>query len=197
MEVQLQDLLATIKKDGVDSAEQEAKGIIVRAEAEAKTIVATAEKRAADMLGEVKQDVARFEASAKAAVSQAGRDLLISVQEALQAAFDRIVQRAVAENFSQVAFTDAIVSIVKAFQFQGELEVPQKVLKDIESNLQAQLGAEIKAGLELKVNPSLSGGFILREKDGRAYYDFSAESIAEAIKASLNQQFADLVAIKQ
>ena len=196
MEVRLQELLETIKKDGVESAEKEAVAIVAKARAEAQAIIAAAEKKTEDLKETARQDQSRFESSAKAAVSQAGRDMLISIQKALQTSFDRIVQKTIAESFSGAAFTDSIVSIVKSFQAHGELEVPPETLKTIEAGLRAKLGTEIKAGLELKGNNLLTGGFILREKGGGAYYDFSDQSIAEVIKAALNEQIADLISIK-
>ena len=195
MEVQLEDLLETIKRDGVESAEKEAGEIIARAKAEAEAIIASAEKKAMSLRETAQQDANRFENSAKAAVSQASRDLLISIQKSVEDAFNDIIQKTVAEHFSGDALTECIVNAVKSFKVDGELELASADLKTIEKNLRARLGKEIKEGLEIKVNTLLSGGFILKEKGGKAYYDFSDESIAEAMRAAVSQQIADLISI--
>lgn len=195
MQVQLQELLETIKKDGVDSAEKEKKAIIAQAEDEAANIVATAEKQAENLKGVAEQDIKRFEESARAAVGQAGRDMLISVQKALEDSFNRVVETTVAGHFSGEALTAGIVSIVQSFNARGELMLSPEVLASIETNLKARLGAEIKAGLRITGSNLPGGGFILKEDGGRAYYDFSSKSIAEVIKARLSQQIADLINI--
>ena len=197
MEVQLQELLAAIKKDGVDSAEKEKTAIIIQAEELAEDIITAARKQADTLRDTAKQDAARFERSAKEAVNQAGRDLLISVQKALQNSFDHILTSTISEHFSGEALTEGIVAVVKAFNSTGELELPPETLRTIETNLKARLGAEIKAGLKIQGKNLPEGGFILREDGGSAYYDFSSRSIAEVIRSRLSQNIADLIDLKE
>ncbi len=197
MEVIVQDLLNSIKKDGVETAEKQAAEIIAKAKAEAESIVAAGKKEADGYREQAKRDAEQFEASAKSAVSQAGRDVLISVEQALQKSFDALVGKTISESFSGDTLATAIAEVVKGFKVDGALELPEKTLKSIESNLKGKLAAELKSGLELRVNKGLSGGFILKEKDGKAYYDFSADSIAEVIKSFLSQSISELIAVAQ
>jgi V/A-type H+-transporting ATPase subunit E len=195
MEVIVQDLLNTIKKDGVESAEKQAAEIIDKAKAEAEGIVAAAKKEAAGFREQAKRDAEQFEASAKSAVSQAGRDVLISVQQALQKSFDALISRTISESFSGDALAAGIVEVVKNFKIDGTLELGEASLKALESNLKGKLGAELKGGLELKLNKNIGGGFVLKEQGGKAYYDFSAESIAEVVKSYLSQHIAELISV--
>lgn len=197
MEVQVQDLLNTIKKEGVENARKEADEIIAKAKAEADSIIATARKEADQYKERAQAEARQFEASAKSAVSQAGRDILITVQKALQSSFDRIVEEAIAEKFSGDKLADAVSTVVKSFKITGEIEIPQKEMTVLETQLKAKLGEQFKSGLELKVGKGLSGGFILKEQDGKAYYDFSEESIAEVIKTYLSQSISELIRVQQ
>jgi V/A-type H+-transporting ATPase subunit E len=45
--------------------------------------------------------------------------------------------------------------------------------------------------VELKFDRSLDAGFRISNKDGSAYYDFSAESVAELFSAYLNPRLAE------
>jgi V/A-type H+-transporting ATPase subunit E len=195
MEVIVKDLLNTIKKEGVESAEKQAADIIAKAKAEAEGIVAAGKKEAESYREQAKKDAEQFESSAKSAVSQAGRDVLISVQQALQKSFDELISKSISESFSGEEMASAVAEVVKNFKIDGSLELSDSAMKSLESNIKGKLGAELKAGLELKVNKNLSGGFIIKEQGGKAYYDFSAESIAEVIKSYLSHQIAELISV--
>jgi V/A-type H+-transporting ATPase subunit E len=54
-----------------------------------------------------------------------------------------------------------------------------------------KLSAELKKGVELKSDRNLAAGFRIANRDGSAYYDFSAESVAELLSAYLNPHLAE------
>ena len=59
MEIQLQELIDKIKKEGIEAASEEAAKLRREAEAEAAGIVAAAKKEAADIVSRGKADVDR------------------------------------------------------------------------------------------------------------------------------------------
>ena len=65
--------------------------------------------------------------------------------------------------------------------------------------LRQALAARLVAGVEVKAAPDVADGFRVAEKDGRAYYDFSAASVAENLAVFLNPVMAGIVtdALKQ
>ncbi|MGN1267147.1 MAG: hypothetical protein ACI4UH_04330, partial [Dorea sp.] len=81
MEIQLQDLIDQIKKDGVESAEAEADAILNAAKAEAAKIISDAQVQADKMLLNAKNENERMVKSSEDAIRQAGRNLLISFRE--------------------------------------------------------------------------------------------------------------------
>ena len=56
MEIQLQELIDKIKKDGIESASKDAARLKQEAEGEAKRILEAARKEAADIVARGKQD---------------------------------------------------------------------------------------------------------------------------------------------
>jgi V/A-type H+-transporting ATPase subunit E len=61
--------------------------------------------------------------------------------------------------------------------------VPQKELAGLECFLREKLAEEVKKGLEIKPAKNIDAGFRIAQKDGAAYFDFSAESVAACFSA--------------
>ncbi|MDE5798194.1 MAG: V-type ATP synthase subunit E, partial [Treponemataceae bacterium] len=66
-------------------------------------------------------------------------------------------------------------------------------LKAVVSNLPAAVKAELATGLTLKSNYAIGGGFHVGLKDGAAYYDYSAEAVADLFSAYLNPRVAAIL----
>jgi len=108
MEIQLQDLLDQIKKDGVAAAEAQAASILAAAKAEAEKIVADAQQQADKLLMNAKAENDRMVASSEDAIRQAGRNLLISFRESVARELTAIV----GENVTAVYSSDALAQLV-------------------------------------------------------------------------------------
>ncbi|MBO5305996.1 MAG: V-type ATP synthase subunit E, partial [Clostridia bacterium] len=78
MEIQLQELIDQIKKDGVATAEAEAKTIVETARSDAEKIIFGAQAQADKILTDAKTEAERMTKSSEDAIRQAGRNLLIS-----------------------------------------------------------------------------------------------------------------------
>ena len=75
-----------------------------------------------------------------------------------------------------------------------ELLLPQKQFDSMAKALRKAMTEKIAAGIEIKAAAEVANGFRVAEKDGHAYYDFSAESIAENLSLFLNPVMAKIVA---
>ena len=93
MEIQVQELIDKIKKDGIESALQESAQLKQKAEAEAKQIIEAAHKEAADIVAKGKQDAERSEKAGKAALEQASRNLVLVFKDEIQALLEKIVSQ--------------------------------------------------------------------------------------------------------
>ncbi len=197
MDVQLKEIIEKIKSEGVQNAEARASEIIAEAESKAQEITAAAEKDAAAIKQKAEQEARKREESGKSALSQAGRDLLIKVEAQLQAQFEAIINSSVDEAFTSSTLETAVVEVVKSWSAgnSAELDIllPEKEYTKIEQGLRSKLAAELKAGLEIKPFRDLESGFRVSEKDGAAYYDFSAAGIAEVLVRFLNPRLAELL----
>lgn len=200
MDVQLQELIDKIKKDGVATAEKEAAKIIDDAEKKAETIIADAQAKAAEIIKNSKNETARMEKASEEAIVQAGRNMLLSFKDSLVKELDGLIQTETAKGESADVLAKLIPETVKAWAKNAdasELSVllSEKDLKSLEKGLTAELKSEISKGLEIKPDKTLTAGFRIGVKNGAAFYDYSAESLAEMFAAYLNPKVADLMKV--
>lgn len=198
MDFQLQELIDKIKKDGVSSAEAAAAQITADAEKKAASIVEEAQKKSDDMIKNARAEIARLEKASEDAVTQACRNMLITFRDSLIAELDSLIQSEAAKAYSSDLMKTLIPETVKAWSKNAdasELSVilSEKDLKSLENELKAALKAEIAKGLEIKPDSTLSAGFRIGVNNGAAFYDYSAESVADLFSAYLNPRVAAIM----
>jgi len=198
MEVQLQELIDKIKKDGIESATQEAAQIKGEAEAEAARIVNAAQKEAAEIVSRGKADVERFEKAGKAALEQASRNLILAFKGEIQALLDKIIVKAAASAYDEGTLKQILPEILKMWVSKGgsdslDVLLSEDNLSKLKAWANGALADELKKGTELKSDRNLGAGFRIANKDGSAYYDFSVESAAELLSAYLNPHLAEIL----
>ena len=198
MDVQLQELIDKIKKDGVASAEAEARKIVEASEKRAEEIISEAQNKASEIIKTAKAETARMEKASEEAITQAGRNMLLSFKDSLVKELDGLIQADIAGAESKEVMVKLIPETVKAWAKNSDASelsvlVSEKDLNDLEKSLVAELKDEISKGLEIKPDKTLSAGFRIGVKNGAAYYDYSAESLAEMFAAYLNPKVAALM----
>ena len=200
MDVQLQELIDKIKKDGVAAAEKESAKIIEASEKKAEAIIADAQKKAAEIIKSAKSETEKMEKASEEAIVQAGRNLLLSFKDSLVAELDGLIQDGTEKAVSKDVLAKLVPETVKAWAKNSdasELSVllSEKDLKALETSLKSALKAEIMKGLEIKPDKTLTAGFRIGVKNGAAFYDYSAESLSEMFAAYLNPKVAALMKV--
>ncbi len=198
MDVQLQDLIEKIKKDGVEAADKSASEKIAQARAEAEKIIANAKEEADKIIKAAKDETTRMEKASEDAIRQAGRNLILSFRESVEKELSAIMTAETAKSYSPKLLENLIPETVKAWTKNtdaGDVSVllNEKDLKELEQNLGAALKDKIGEGLTLKADNSIENGFRIGVKDGAAYYDFSAEAVADLFSAYLNPKVASIM----
>jgi V/A-type H+-transporting ATPase subunit E len=197
MDIQVQELINKIKKDGIEAASEEAAKLKLDAETEARQIVETAKKEAAEIIDKGKKDAARSEKAGKAALEQASRNLVLVFKGEIQALLDKLVAEQLGASYNADVLKAVIPELLKAWGTKNAdslaVLLPQASLAKLQAYFKTKLAAEIKKGLEIRPDNTLGEGFKIAKKDGSAYYDFSAESVAEMLSAYLNPQLAEIL----
>ena len=115
MEVTLQDLIESIKKDGVETAEQRAEEIIQAANNKAESIISEAQGKAAKMILDAEKTSKMKEQSSISSVIQASRDLLLSLQKEITAIFSLLLQKRLGKEFNnETLLVDLIKDLMKS-----------------------------------------------------------------------------------
>lgn len=197
MDVQLAELIDKIKAEGVGKAEQEAQAILDKAQNEASDIVEKAKSEAEKIVADGKREVAGNKAASEDALKQASRDLILSVQTRLTKLFDTIVAEATEAAYSPDVVSQAVLSIVQEWAKSGTTDVavlvPESRRDSVEQALRAKLAEQVRSGVAVEGVPGLRSGFRVGEKDGNAYFDFSAEGVADALAEYLNPRLTELM----
>ena len=198
MEVQLQDLIDQIKKDGVEAAETEAEAIVKAAKENAKQIIADAQAQADKILSHAKVETERMTKSCEDAIRQAGRNLLISFRESVTRELRAIVGENVTAVYSSDALASLIISIVESWANKPDAEdiaviLNTQDLNKLEENLLAALKEKTIKGITLKANDNFDGGFRIAVNNGSAYYDYSAEAVVDMLSNYLSPKVTELM----
>lgn len=198
MDTQVEELIDRIKKDGVDAAENSASEIISQAEKEAEKIISNAKAEAEKILKQAKEENARMEKASEDAIKQAGRNLLLAFRDSITKELSALVSDEVSKTYSKDMLSKLIPEVIKEWAKNTSAEdvsvvLNEKDLAEVESGLKAALKAEIAKGLTLKADNSISNGFRIGVKDGAAFYDYSAEAVAELFSAYLNPKVSALM----
>ena len=166
MELQIQDLVSSIRKDGIEAANAEAEAIISEAKKKAETIVADAKAEAKSVQEASEKEIGILKESAAISAEQAKRDAMLAFKTEVQAEFEKILSAKIENNLSDAALGKLIHAVVSD--------------EDVK-NYAAELAEEIKNGLEIRPTKGVRAGFRLAAKDGSGYFDCSDDEIMQML----------------
>ena len=198
MEIQLQELIEQIKKDGVDAAEIQASVIVESAKAEAEKIICDAKAEAEKIMADAKNENAKTVKSGEDALRQAGRNLLISFRESIAKEINVIINNSVNSVYSSDELAELIVKAVESWTGKPEAEDISVILNsndlaELEKAILASLKAKMLNGVTLKSNDNFDGGFRLAVNNGSVYYDYSAEAVTDMLSNYLSPRVTELL----
>lgn len=198
MDVQLQELIDKIKKDGVVSAETTAATIIAEAENKARAIISEAETKADATLKSAQVEIKRLEKAGSDAIKHAARNVLISFRDGINAQLCALINIETEKAYSADMLKTLIPETVKNWTAKSDADsltvlLSEKDIKTLETQLLSALKAEVAKGLTVKADETLGAGFRIGVNDGSAYYDFSAQAVAELFSTYLNPRTAEIL----
>ncbi len=198
MEIQLQELIDQIKKDGVEVAETQAKNIVDSAKTEAAKIIADAKAQADIILSDARAENDRMVKSSEDAIRQAGRNLLISFRESVAKELDAIIGETVNSVYSPDSLAQLVTNVVEAWANKPDVEDIEVILNSNDVKLLnettfATLKDRISKGITLKANDNFDGGFRISVNNGGAYYDYSAEAVVDMMSNYLSPKVVKLL----
>ena len=140
MEIQIQDLVQSIRRDGIEEARKEADAIIAEAKAKADEIVAASEAQAQKNIDNANRQIE----SSKALITQAARDAVLSVRKELGLLMERILADKVAQDLSEESLAKLVVAALNG-------EDPARYAVEVDSAkaaLKSALAKQIEKGMD-------------------------------------------------
>ena len=198
MEIQLQELIDQIKKDGVEAAETQAEEILKSAKDEAERIISDAKAQADKIMSDTKNENEKTVKSGEDAIRQAGRNLLITFRESVVKELNAIIGEKVSSVYSSDALSQLIIKAVEGWLAKPEADdisviLSSDDLEKLEDTLQAELKAKMFTGVTLKANDNFDGGFRIAVNGDGAYYDYSKESVTDMLSNYLSPKITALL----
>lgn len=194
MDMQLQDLLDKIRREGLEAAEAERAKILAEAAATRAGMIEAAKKEALAITESARSDAARAEEAGRAALAQASRDFLLAFRAELEATLAAAVADKTRAALGPEVLAEAIPLAVKGLASGGTADLsvllPPALLSKMEAAIPSMVAAGLGKNVGLKASPGIDAGFRVVEKDGAAYYDFSAGALADLFASRLNEKLA-------
>ena len=193
MEQQIQDLVASIRKEGIEEAKRQSAEILEKARAEADEIVRKAKEQSDALISEAKAACALEEESAKAKIVQASRDVSLSLKKSIEALFARILTDEVSKAMDQGLLSDLVAEAVRADLKGTSIEVPEGKKAEVVAALRGEAADALKKKDNVKETRGVHSGLRLTSDDGSGYVDLSAEECALLIKPYLSDKLRELI----
>ncbi len=193
MEQQIQDLVASIRKEGIDEARKQADDIIAKAKAEAGKILEDARKQSAKLIADAESECALRDQSARAALSQAARDVSLSLKKKIEEQFGRILAADVARSMDSALLAGLVTKAVEAEVKDSVFEVSPSDADAVAAAVKGQLAKELQNGLVIRANSSVESGIRITSRDGSGYVDLSAEEVAGLLRPALSPALKEII----
>lgn len=198
MPEELQSLLDKINEEGVKKAEARAAEIIANARKEARAIQLKAEQDAAATAKAAQEQAEALQKRAESAVRQASRDIVLELQQELEKRMNRVVAGAADQALTPEFMAGLIRELAAKFAADpGAQLTVLTAVKDAAALDKALSGALVNsfhASPRVLGNPEISGGMEVSFRDGRVYFDFTAEAVTDLIAAYVGPRLAKLLA---
>jgi V/A-type H+-transporting ATPase subunit E len=195
MDVELGKLIEKLKAEGVEEGRRLGRERIEAAEKEAAALLEQARTEAAAILAKADQGATDFKTKGETAVRQAARDVQLLLKSRILELFERAFRAETAEALKPELIRDLILKAADRFSGSEGIDV---VLSDrdraaVEALVRAGLGRELQSGVVLKTDPAVRHGFRVALRGRDIYYDFTDETLAEALFALLKPQLRTLL----
>ena len=177
MELQIQDLVSSIRKEGIDAANSEADSILAEARKKADGIIADARTEAKRTKETSEKEIDVLRESAVVSADQAKRDAMLAFKNEVQAEYEKILSAKVRESLSG----EALGKLIRAAVEGEDVSAYTAEVAEVNDALKAELAEEIRAGLTIRPTRGINAGFKLAANDGSGYFDCSDDEIMEML----------------
>ncbi|MDF1695362.1 MAG: hypothetical protein P1U56_06005 [Saprospiraceae bacterium] len=180
----LNQLIESIKTEGIAAAEKKSAEILEKAEKEAQAIIEAAEEKGAQIISNAEKQAQATSVKGEAAFRQAGRDYSIAIRNDIlklyRAALENEVKKALEPNLVKTA----ILEIIKNVGSQATVKLSPSFTKELADYIHEQLKGDEFA--KIVEDQSLHTGFSISHAAEGWAYSITPEEVTSALKSYLN-----------
>lgn len=177
MELQIQDLISSIKKDGIESANAQADAILSEAKKQSESILAQAREQAVRLKEDARAEAEVFRSSAMLIAEQAKRDAILSFRQEIGRQVEEILAADVHKSLDANTLSRLLIAAAGDEDPAGYI----MEVNEVSDALRTELAERLQSGLEIRPSSKLRSGFRLVAKDGSGYIDCSDEELLELL----------------
>ncbi|MDD4939302.1 MAG: hypothetical protein PHE18_01045 [Candidatus Omnitrophica bacterium] len=193
----IKSLIEKINQEGIAAAEKKAKEIEDKARQEAGRLLDSAKRQAEDMINNAKEQIVKMREKEKASLSQAGRDLLLTLKQEVNAMLQKVISMGVRETLTPENIFKILNSAIKGSCVKESSDIVISLSKEdagaLEGGFLAKLKAETKKQIRLLPSESVGAGFVISFDAGKSQFDFSEKALAEYIGTYLKPKLKELL----
>lgn len=200
MSEELQSLLEKINEEGVKKAEETKNKIISDAGLEAEKIISDAKAKADGIVKKAQTDADTVKSRGEAAVRQAVRDIVITLQGEIQNRFRSVVKEATADAMTPDLMGKIILEMVKNYNVKNpsgeadiEMILAQKDIDSMEKLLKTSLVNSLKKNPSISLGQNFAAGVKISFKGDDVFFDFSDEAISDMICSYVGPRLAAVI----
>ncbi len=198
MAEELQGLLDRIQKDGIEKADAEASQIVEAAKIKAAELLKQAEAQAEALLDKARKEGKHFQERGESAISQAARDVILSVGDAITATLQGIISKQVDQALNTEDFAALVKTVILAYcndKGESNIEVilSETQQEQVTAFFMREMSEQMQKGLSIKGDRSVVSGFMVSMKDSGIYHDFTGTTLTDALCTLLRPQLAEIV----
>lgn len=197
MAEEIKELIEKIQREGIQAAEEKAREIESQAKKEAEEIIQRAKNEAEKIISLAQEKIGRQEEASKTSLSQAGRNLLISLRKEINTLLDKALVLSVREALTPNELVKILHSLITESAKPGKSNIIVSLNKEdltkLEKSFFAELKEEAKKGVILKAKDDIQAGFLISFDAGKSHFDFTDKSLAEYIGEHLKPELAKIL----
>ncbi len=194
---QIKELIEKIQSEGINAAQEKASAIETEAKQKADAIIRKAQSQAKAVIDDAQDKAARLESSGRAAVQQAGRDVLLTLKKEILSVLKSIIEKEIAGVLKPEDLAGIISDLVRKHGVSEGGETAVYLSEDnkraLESYFLKHLASDISKGIVLRSGPDIKAGFIISVDGGKSHFDFSDKALADYFGTFLNPAVAQIL----
>ncbi len=195
----IQELIDKIKKEGIDTAKENALNVEKDANEKALHIISQAKKEASDIINQAKSESEKLHHSTIKSLENASRDMLISLRKQINDNFKSILSKEVKGALTREALSEILIKIINGFMISGNtakditFTLNPNELNLLKEGIISKLQDKLKSKVTFEPSDEIVAGFTVSFDSKASTFDFTDESLVTYLCAYLNSNTGEIL----